>query len=190
MNNKMLKIGFGFLLTAGVFSACTKESDAPEQNEEEVITTMNVIITEEGTANATTYAFDDPDGPGGNSPTIDQITLKPNKVYNVEVVLLNKTTSPPEVVSEEVAEEAEDHRFYFEVSGVNITVSDLNTDTNGVPVGLASQWTTGAASAGKMDITLRHYPNGNKETSDPVSSSKSGTDISTTDMGGFPVTIQ
>jgi len=191
MKKQFSKIAFGILLIAAVFSSCKKDKDEPEENEEEVITTMNVIIREEGGGAETTYAFDDPDGPGGNQPTIDDIVLAAGKAYDVEVVLLNKTTNPPEVVSEEVSEEAEDHRFYYEVSGgANLTVSDFDTDSNGMPVGLTSKWTTGAASTGKIDITLRHYPNGGKEASDPVNSTKSGTDISTQDIGGFSITIQ
>ena len=190
MNKQMLQFAFGILLVTGMFSSCKKDKSAPEENDEEVITTMDVVIKEEGDSSATTYSFDDPDGPGGNAPTIASIPLAPNKVYDVEVVLLNKTTNPAAVVSEEVLAEAVDHRFYFEVSGANLTVSDLDQDANGIPVGLHSKWTTGAASTGKIDITLRHYPDGGKEISDPVTSPKSGTDMSTKDIGGFSVTIQ
>ncbi len=57
-----------------------------------------------------------------------------------------------------------------------ITVSDMDNDINDLPLGLNSTWTTTAAGTGIMKITLRHYANGGKEMSDPVSSSKSATD--------------
>jgi hypothetical protein len=100
---------------------------------------------------------------------------------------------PVDTISNEVADEKDSHRFYYEVQGgANVTVSNLDADANGIPVGLTGTWTTGAVSTGKMQITLRHYPAipPNKAAVDLVNSSKSGTDISTVDIGGFTVKIQ
>lgn len=180
MKNELLK--FGLLLFGAsslLLTSCEKDKD-DEENEEEVITTMQLTFVPIGGGTTVTYKFDDPDGPGGASPTKDEIILQPNKSYNVGVQLLNKTANPVEDITTEVAAESDAHRFYYEPSsGSNITVSNLNNDGNGVPVAITSTWTTGAAAAGSIKITLRHYAGNppNKAAGDPVNSSKSATDI-------------
>ncbi len=173
---------FGLLLfsaSALLLTSCEKDGDE-EENEEEVMTTMRLTFVPVGGGATVSYQFDDPDGDGGAAPTKDEIVLQPNKSYNVALQLLNKTKNPVGDITAEVAAEADAHRFYYEPSGgSNITVSGLNADGNGVPLGITSQWATGAAATGTVKITLRHYagnPPG-KAAADPVNSSKSSTDI-------------
>lgn len=178
MKKQFFKIVMGVLLTSGILSSCKK--DKVEENEEEVITTMVLNFTPVGGGTTLSYEFDDPDGPGGAAPSIEEIVLAPATQYNVSVELFNKTETPAGNITEEIEEEADAHRFYYAPSaGSNITVSNLNNDMNGVPVGLTSTWTTGAVATGKITITLRHYPGipPNKATGDLVDSGKSGTDI-------------
>jgi hypothetical protein len=167
-----------FVFVFGI-SSCKK--DAQEPNDEEVITTLKINFVPVGGGNTVSFQYDDPDGPGGNAPTKDDITLAPNKTYSVTLELLNKTTNPVEDITEEIEEEADAHRFYYEVaSGSNITISGLDNDPNGVPLGLTSTWTTsGATTTGKVKITLRHYPATppGKAANDLVTSTKSATDI-------------
>lgn len=169
------------LITASIFTSCSKNV-AEEDNDNEVVTTLELHLTERSTSNQLVFAFDDPDGFGSGTvpPVIDVIRLAPGKTYDVEVKLLNKTRNPVEDVTAEIEEEAADHRFYYlPLAGADITISNLSTDGNGVPVGVTGTWTTGAKSTGKMRVVLRHYPNGGKEANDPVDSPKSGTDIDT-----------
>lgn len=175
----MIKIVLGLFVFATLLSGCKKEKDE-EDNDEEVITTMRLTFLPTGGGAAVTYQFDDADGPGGNAATQDEIVLAPQKQYTVTVQLLNKTATPVEDITVEVANEPDAHRFYYEpAAGSNISVSGLNTDGNGVPLGITSNWTTAAAATGKVKVTLRHYagtPPG-KAIADPVNSSKSSTDI-------------
>jgi cell division septation protein DedD len=179
MKRDLLK--FSFLLLGSstlLLTACKKDKE--EENEEEVITTLQLTFVPVGGGATVTYKYDDPDGPGGSNPTTDEIVLQPNKTYGVAVQLLNKTVNPAENITEEVEDEADAHRFYYEPSaGSNITVSNFNNDINGVPVGITSTWTTGAAATGTVKITLRHYAGNppNKAAADPVNSPKSATDI-------------
>jgi hypothetical protein len=179
MKKKLMIFSIGFALTGILFSSCDKDDDKKEENEEEVITTMILKVTPTSGGATVQYKYEDADGPGGAAPIKDLVTLAPNKTYNVELLLLNKTVNPVDTVSAEVEEEAEAHRFYFEpTAGSNITVSGFDTDANNVPVGLNSIWTTTAAATGKIKITLRHYP-GNppgKAVADLVNSGKSATD--------------
>lgn len=177
MKRQLVQISIGIALTGILFSACKKDKE--EGNDEEVITTMILKLTPTTGGATVQFKYDDPDGPGGSAPTKEVVTLAPNKKYDVEILLLNKTVNPADTISAEVEEESDAHRFYFEpAAGSNITVSDLDTDDNGVPLGLNSVWTATTTATGKIKITLRHYP-GNppgKAVADLVNSSKSGTD--------------
>ncbi len=180
------------LLLTLLFSACKKEQPV-EPNEEEVITTLLVRLTPAGGGPALEYRFEDADGPGGAAATIDDIILAPATVYDAELILLNKTVSPADTLSNEIAAEADAHRFYFEVEGgAALTLTDFDADDNGIPLGLRSRWTTGAASTGKLQITLRHYPGTppDKALADGVNDLKSATDLTTKDIGGFTLRIQ
>ena len=175
LNFSLLLFGASLL----TLTACEKETTG-EDNDEEVITTMQLLFVPQGSGTTVTYKFDDPDGPGGNPPTKDQIVLAPNKTYNVTVQLLNKTVTPAVDITTEVAGEPGAHRFYYEPAAAsNITVSGLNNDPAGIPLGITSVWATGAAATGTLKVTLRHYPGNppNKAIADPVNSSKSSTDI-------------
>jgi hypothetical protein len=191
MNKQIVSILLVLILSF-FFTACKKENIA-EVNEEEVITTLVVKLTPIGGGTTLQFAFDDPDGNGGAAPTYQDIVLAPSTSYAAELIVLDKTATPVDTVSNEIREEAAAHRFYFETqNNVNLTINNLDTDANGIPLGLSSIWTTAAASTGKLQITLRHYPGTppDKATTDLVNSTKSGTDLTTTDTGGFTVKIQ
>jgi hypothetical protein len=191
MKKRFLSFGAFMIISATLITACKKDP-VTEVNEEEVITTMIVKLTPNDGDPVLEYTFNDPDGPGGIAPEQQEILLAPNKKYDTEIILLNKTVNPVDIISDEVEEEGEAHRFYLEpTGGVTLTVSDLNKDANGLPLGLESVWETGAVSTGKIQITLRHYPAvpPNKALNDLVNSPKSGTDIEIPN-GGFVVKIQ
>jgi len=178
MKKYMLKTSLFLITTTLLFTACLKDK-AGEGNNEEVITTMNLKFTPVGGGSTVTFSFDDPDGPGGNAPAQNIINLNQGVAYNVVIELLNKTVSPAENVTEEVAAESGAHRIYYETTAAGLTISNLNNDTNGVPLGITSNWAAGNAGTGSTKITLRHYPGTppGKETADPVNSPKSTTDI-------------
>jgi hypothetical protein len=179
---------FGTALALSVvLFACKKE--APETNDEEVITTVTVKLTPTDGGNPLTFSYEDLDGPGGNNPTIQSIVLDSNQIYSVNLYVLNKSVSPTDTITNEILAEADAHRFYYEPSaGSNITVDSLDRDGNGVTLGLKSRWTTGRATNGTMKITLRHYGGTppNKLETDPVNSPKSSSDMELV----FPTSIQ
>ncbi len=179
MRKQLLRMVLGIAVSASLFTSCKKDP-VPEPNVEELITTMKLTFVPVGGGSTVTYQFQDLDGPGGTAPTQQEIVLAPSKTYNVVVQLLNETETPAEDITLEVAAEADAHRFYYEpTAGSNITVSGLNNDGDGIPLGITSVWTTGAIATGKIKVTLRHYAGTppNKATADPVNSSKSSTDI-------------
>jgi hypothetical protein len=143
-------------------------SDDPKPtNEEEVITTLRATLTPVGGGTTVTLEFFDEDGDGSIDPEYlyspatpagTAAVLATNKTYTVALELLNETETPAEDITVEIEEEAEDHIFCFTVAGSNLTVTNRNQDANALPVGLTSTWNTTTASAGTVNIVLRHQP--------------------------------
>lgn len=154
-----LKVAFAMLMMAAFISSC--DNDDPEPvNEEELITTVNLTFT--NTANSSdvvTASFQDLDGEGGNAPSIDDITLSANTTYSVAIEFLNEQENPIEDITEEVAEEDDEHQVFFVASGANFTYAYNDADGNGNPLGLNGRATTGAAGSGTLQVLLLHEPN-------------------------------
>lgn len=149
-----------FLVATTLLVGC---SDDPEPvNEEELITTVNIMLTPVGgsSENAVTLSWDDLNLNGVvDAGEIEQVVLYSRNAYTASIELLNKSVDPTEDITEEVREEAEDHLFCFEASGVNIAFSNFDKDANDLNVGLTSTWTTTAATgSGTVNIKLRHQP--------------------------------
>ncbi|OEK03362.1 type 1 periplasmic binding fold superfamily protein [Roseivirga sp. 4D4] len=175
------------LVMALIISAC--DSDDPEMiNEEELITTLRVTFTSQ-TNPTVTATFRDIDGPGGNDPEIINPTLAANTTYTVAVEFLNEEESPAEDITLEVAEEDDEHQVFFVIgTGLNATYAYTDQDGNGNPLGLAGTFTTAAAGAGNLTVTLIHEPDktaANVSSGDPTNAGGE-TDIEVT----FNVTVQ
>ncbi|MDF2455512.1 MAG: hypothetical protein K0R51_1505 [Cytophagaceae bacterium] len=171
-------------------SSCKRnDDDAPtpqDQNEEELITTVSLIIKENGVL-VDTFSFKDSDGVGGEAPTIEDITLDANKTYTCTLLLLDETKNPVENISEEIEEENDEHQFFFHPSaGTNLTVNYLDFDDNNVPVGLETELVTGAASSGTFRVVLKHQPGVKPTTGDTGNEALGETDVEVE----FDVTIQ
>lgn len=180
MKQRLLKMGLLMITSSSLlFTSCDDDNDG-EENDNEIITTVQLTFTPVSGGSSLVYDYDDADGPGGANPTVDNITLAPNTIYNVTVQFINKTLNPDEDITEEVVAEAQAHRIYYLASpGSNITVGNLNNDPNGVPLGVTSTWNTGNAATGTLRVVLRHYPNTppDKAVDDSVESTKSSTDV-------------
>lgn len=165
--------------------ACEKDekdvTNPDDGHEEELITTVNVEVTEPITTISATYSFQDVDGPGGNDPTkLDTITLVENTSYNVSLSFLNESEDPAENITEEISEEADEHFICFDSSDDKITVT--RTDSDGTyELGLESTWAAGSVSTnGTITITLKHQDEGKDGTCTPGE-----TDVEVT----FPVKV-
>ena len=128
--------------------ACKKDkpldpTNPAPNNPAELITTLKLIFTDSAnTSSVNTFVFKDADGDGGNAPTqFDTIQLNANSTYYVSVLLLNESVSPADTISNEVAEEANEHQFFFHYNGVNISLTYLDADTNTppLPLGLSTK---------------------------------------------------
>ncbi|MCP4444147.1 MAG: hypothetical protein GY811_02215 [Myxococcales bacterium] len=146
-------------------AACGHADDGHVHDENEVITTVVLTFApESGTPIVAT--FDDPDGDGGEAPTVDDIVLSPG-TYDVAVGFENRLETPPEIITDEVADEAEQHLVFFTGSAVNGPTADnagaplehgyADQDLNNLPIGLENT-VVAALGSGELVITLRHMP--------------------------------
>lgn len=163
--NKSTYVFATLILFNPLFTSCKNdEDDVPSPmnpNENELITSIKCVIKESGNSSKIiTAMFKDLDGEGGKPPTLDTIKLYSGKTYNVELWLLDETKTPVDTISYEIKEEGEGHQFFFSASaGAELTFTYSDMDKNGVPIGLISTWTTGAATTSKNEkirIILKH----------------------------------
>jgi hypothetical protein len=139
------------------FTSCDDDDDAPEViNEEEVITTMTVTLTDLN-GNTKELKITDPDGDGSDAPIITADDLDANTTYQGSIQFLNELETPVEDKTAEIAEEDEEHQvFYVPSSSLDLTAIYNDQDANGNPVGLDFTLTTGDASTGTLTVILLH----------------------------------
>lgn len=170
MNRKLI-----WMLLFGVttlFTQCKDAGDDVEVDDEnELITSVTLTFTEQGTNNISTFSYKDADGEGGNLPTkFDSITLKPNTTYTLAVELLDESKSPVVDISKEVEEESDEHLFVYTASpGSLLTYTYGDKDANNYPIGLTGTAVSGAAGAGTLKVQLRHQPGAKNGTATPGS---------------------
>ena len=158
---KTINFLFSMSFLSLLVTSCSGDDNNPEPvNEEEVITTMTVTLTPQGGGTAITLQSQDLDGDGPNAPEVTVSgNMASNTSYDGTIVLLNETETPAEDITEEVAEEAEDHQFFFNVAGgLDGTASYEDSDGDGNPLGIEFTLSAGSASNGTLTITLRHEP--------------------------------
>lgn len=199
MRNQKALLWIG--ITGCALAACG--DDGGSTNENEVITTVILNFAKPG-GSPVVATFNDPDGDGGASPTVDPVNLTPGN-YTLTVQFQNRLVSPPEEITEEVDGEHNVHLLLFTGTAVvgpattNTTGPLMQTyadmDDNGLPVGLTNT-IVGSAGTGQLTVTLRHMP----PEEPPVKSSSTLMDVKTggiDSIGGstdaqvnFAVTVQ
>ncbi|UXP31466.1 hypothetical protein N6H18_14025 [Reichenbachiella agarivorans] len=175
---------YAVMLGGLIFTGCS-DDDTPEvENEEEVITDVTLVFTnDDDPSDVVTARAEDPDGAGLQELTIlDEINLGLNKSYTLTLQIENNLNSPGEDITEEVEEESDEHQFFFSFTdgafanptgdgNIDNAADPLNyndEDANGNPVGLSTAWTTAAnaLSAGSFSLKLQHLPDIKSSTSE------------------------
>tara|TARA_B100000963_G_scaffold138373_2_gene120486 strand:+ start:42 stop:644 length:603 start_codon:yes stop_codon:yes gene_type:complete len=162
------------VLTLFIFTACEEDEAAPEEeNEVEVITDVKLVFTPTGGGAAVEAAAKDPDGAGVQElQVLGAINLAANTEYLLSMMIENCLEDPCEDMNEEIAEEAEEHQFFFaftndaftspagngNIDNASDPINYIGFDGNGNPVGLNTSWTTGSASTGTFTVQLQHQP--------------------------------
>ncbi|QXP73732.1 type 1 periplasmic binding fold superfamily protein [Tenacibaculum sp. AHE15PA] len=176
------------LFISSIISISCSDDNPEIINGEEVITTIKVVLTPKS-GTTVTLESKDLDGDGPNAPVITGGTLAANTSYSAVITLLNETESPAEDITLEVAEEADEHQFFYNATNLNSTFSYAGeNDSNGNPVGINFTVLSGDAASGSFTFTLRHEPSKSAEgvASGDITNAGGETDIEVT----IPVTVE
>ena len=164
------------LLSVFVFNACGDDESPGGGDPEEIITDVILTFTD-AAGNTVTAMAQDPDGEGVEDiQATSEINLAPNTSYTLSIQLWNGLVDPAEDIAAEVAEEDDEHQFFFgystgsftepNITGVGNIAADgglinyLDEDDNGNPLGLETAWTTAITTFTDRSfrVRLQHQP--------------------------------
>lgn len=192
------RISTAILAVAVGLAACGGHDDEHGHDDEnEVISRVELTFTPTEGGAPRVFAFTDPDGDGGVSGTADRVELTAGVEYDLAVRFINSIADPPEDITEEIQGEAEDHLVFVtgDVAGpgsaaspalVTHAYADRESDYgenavgDDLPVGLANTITGAAAGTGELRVILRHLPSLNdqpQKTSDLPADLAAGRDL-------------
>lgn len=194
MEFKNLSLGIYIVSLLMIATAC--ESDDPvKEDAPELITKVTLTFTPTGGTPVVVTATD-PDGEGVQDLEADgTVVLDPNVAYTLSIGLVNGLVSPGDDgydIGEEVEAEGDEHMFFFGWNGAIFSdpsgngnvdsrsdeVNYADEDANGLPLGLATQWTTaGAAGSGELRIVLKHQPDNLKSATSSSADGESDIDV-------------
>jgi hypothetical protein len=176
-NNYAIIVTMLLLLTACEAEEPTRE-DSPE-----MITTVIVTFTPADGGEPILGKAVDPDAEGIRDIETDgPIALDAGTTYVLTLGMYNDLADPDSDeynISAEVEEEGAEHMLFFGWTGSifsdpsgNGNIDDRespvlyqDTDSNGLPLGLQTKWTTATKSTGTLRIVLKHQPDLKSETS-------------------------
>mgnify|MGYP001204577226 FL=1 len=162
------------VLTLFVFTACEEDEAVPEEEEEmEVITDVTLIFTPDA-GDVVTATAQDPDGEGVLDLVVkDEIKLQSGTSYTLTFDIMNNLETPGEDIGDEIAEEDDEHQFFFawtegafsnpsgngNIDNASDPVNYNDSDGNGNPLGLNTSWTAGnPTTAASFTVRLQHQP--------------------------------
>ncbi len=166
MKKLIYTISTAAIMATLVLSSCTKDEVKPKDQgtgagDEEAIT--RIMLTFTSGTDVRTATFTDPDDSGPKPSTITGLTLKKGLAYIGTVSIFDDTKTPIKFVNEEIAEEADAHRFHYvyspsTTSGTTMALAITDLDKNNQPIGLTYTATVGSVTGmGKLRVTLRHF---------------------------------
>lgn len=158
--------------TGALFTQCKDSGDEVEADDEnELITSVTLTFTENGTGTVTKFSYKDPDGEGGNPPTqFDTISLKANTSYTLTPEFLDESKTPVDNITAEIKEKDFEHLLiYTPAPSSLLTYTYGDKDSNNFPVGLTGTAKAGAAGNGNLKVQLRHQANSKNGTATPGS---------------------
>lgn len=156
------------LMVLATTAACVDvESPGTDENEAEVITTVVLTFTPAGGGDAVIATHSDPENDG--APVIDAVVLADGTTYSLAVAFENRLEDPAEDLTEEVRAESDEHQVFIAGSGVQgpatgdnaahvVTHAYVDTDDNGLPIGLDNTIVATATGSGELRVMLRHLP--------------------------------
>ncbi|MEQ8553733.1 MAG: hypothetical protein RIC53_13840 [Cyclobacteriaceae bacterium] len=183
------------ILTLIAFVSCNDEELPPIENEEEVITDVDLIFSPVDGGAPLTFGANDPDGEGPEDMVTDPIVLGAENSYQLFIKVRNDIDNVD--LTEEIKEEGAEHMFFFgftdelfdqpegngNIDSRTDQVNYIDEDENGLPIGLITGWQTSSGGSGTLRIVLKHQPD--------VKTATSGIDVGSTDIDlTFDVTVE
>jgi len=173
MNTKIIfRAALALIAATTLFSSC-KKNDPPVPDEQELITTVKVTLTNSATGFNKSFQYKIENGFNNTSPgtvQIDTIQLPAGQSFTAAMTILNEKANPVENITDEIFEKDYEHLFLYQsdpaTGAGSIAATDGSKDENGKPFNQSITWTTGAAGTGTMSIHLMHQPV-NKEGTTP-----------------------
>lgn len=155
------------LASALIFAACDSNEPTENAGEQEVISNVTLTFTSDSRPDVTAEAMFNS---GSELQSTDTITLDTGINYSVFIELENRfaDTADEQDITAEIAEEDDEHRFFYRVEDDStggdplpgiLTITGLDMDKNGDPLGLSFNAETQAASQSGafLRVKLRHY---------------------------------
>jgi len=155
------------LLSAILFLASCEKDDPKPVNEEELITRVDLKVTNQADNATETISFEvDHDHSHAISTASEEddhgdhkvVELESDSTYKFEITFWNEE----ENVTAEIIEEADEHQVFYELadgSGITITAaSDDTKDSSNNPVHLKTLWETTTAGEVDVEVYLIHEP--------------------------------
>ena len=158
------------LASALILTACDSNEPDETAGEQEVISDVTLSFDDPNTnANPDVTASAEFNS-GGELQSTETITLDNGVTYSVFIELENRFADSPDErdITAEIAEEDDEHRFFYRVedaerggsplSGI-LSITGLDTDGNGDPLGLSFNAETQSATqtTAYLRVKLRHY---------------------------------
>ncbi len=155
-----MKYIFFTLIFSILFLQCKKQDDVVPTDDNELITTVQLIFTD-ASNQSSTFTFQDKDGDPKTAPEkFDKITLNKNSDYTLDIKLFDDTKSPALDISKQINDESDSHLFVYKVNPVSLlNIMSADIDKNGLPVGLKGKGKSQyAPGTGKFRLILKHQP--------------------------------
>ncbi len=178
------------------------------------VTTLVLLFTPTDGGETLEFTWADPDAAA--DPEVDDILLPDAsdhnhhdaQTYDLAVEVYNELEDPVEDVTPEIADQADQHQFFFTGSAVEGPATGANgdaiiqhdyadADSDGLPLGMDNSITTLDWGSGELVVTLRHLP---LEDGEPVKVDGLAEDVASdgfSAIGGdndiqvtFPITVE
>ena len=154
MKNNILKTAFVLGLSALSLVSCNRNDDDVDDLPQEELSNIILLVKDNETHVTNTYDY------SVNSTTYPTITLLEGHSYSVQTVFKNGD----ENVTQEIIDAKDEHFLTYNFTSNNVTLTrtddESSTNSDGVKIGLKTNWVVNSASAAgaKIIVTLIHGP--------------------------------
>lgn len=143
-----------FLLLACSGVKDPHDHDHDHDHDHEVITRIVLDFTDSN-GDTQQVTWSDPENDG--DPVVDDIVLLDSETYDVQVSFWNDMSEPAEEITPEIVDEADEHQVFVTPPSF-VDVVNIDTDENGLELGLEQEWSTTSTGSDTLTLGLRHMP--------------------------------